>query len=102
MIIASSDFIHYGLNYGYMPFRDNVKENLTKLDIKAFEFIRNKDPEGFLKFTEESGATICGKYPIAILLDAIEGDAELLCHYSSGDIVNDYRSCVDYMSIIFR
>jgi len=39
IVIASSDFTHYGLNYGYFPFQDNVKENMYKLDKKAIELI---------------------------------------------------------------
>src|SRR5512135_2448194 len=27
LVVASSDFTHYGVNYGYVPFKENVPEN---------------------------------------------------------------------------
>ena len=39
-IIASSDFTHFGYNYGYTPFTQNIKENLRKLDLDAVEIIK--------------------------------------------------------------
>ncbi|MFH1316885.1 MAG: AmmeMemoRadiSam system protein B [Candidatus Woesearchaeota archaeon] len=102
VIIASSDFTHYGANYGFVPFSGNVKENMEKLDKGAIEFILKKDVKGFLKYVEKTGATICGRWPIAVLLSAIECDkVELLEYYTSGDVLGEYDSAVGYASIVF-
>ena len=37
IIIASSDFTHYGMNYGYVPFTTDVKKNLYNLDKSAID-----------------------------------------------------------------
>jgi len=102
-IIASSDFTHYGFNYGYFPFSSNVRENMRKLDSNAIEQIKKLSAYGFLSYIEETGATICGKMPIAALLEisSLMGfkKAKLLHYYTSGDIVNDYGSAVGYAAV---
>ncbi|MBQ6597217.1 MAG: AmmeMemoRadiSam system protein B, partial [Lentisphaeria bacterium] len=40
LVVISSDFTHYGRDFDYVPFRDNIAENLRKLDLGAFERIR--------------------------------------------------------------
>jgi AmmeMemoRadiSam system protein B len=101
-IVCSSDFTHYGINYGFMPFNTNRKENLYKLDKQAIDLILQKKSGKFIDFVQDGRATICGAFPIAVLLEATDFEkAELLKYYTSGDIVNDYSSAVGYASIIF-
>lgn len=103
--IISSDFTHYGFNYGYVPFTENVKENLEKLDKGAIEFIEKLDPEGFQLYVDEKKATICGAKAITLLLHALKEkkiDVQLLKYYSSGDILGDYSSSVGYAAISFK
>jgi len=106
VIIASSDFTHYGLNYGFFPFTENIKENMKKFDAKAIEHIKNLDDKGFLKYVFDNDATICGAYPIAALLSLakyFDAKKAILQHYyTSGDIINDYSSAVGYASIILE
>lgn len=102
-ILVSSDFTHYGFTHSYVPFSDNIKENIEKLDMGAIEFIKKLDDVGFIKYTEEKESTICGKYPIAVLLKVLfKGDVELLKYTMSGDIVRDYNVSVSYASLIFK
>ena len=102
-IIASSDFTHYGRNYHYLPFTSDVKKRLYELDGKALGFIKNTDAEGFLNLVYETGATICGAMPIAVLLNSIKAKkVELLQYYTSGDILGDYKNAVGYASVVFR
>ncbi|MBW3004662.1 AmmeMemoRadiSam system protein B [Candidatus Woesearchaeota archaeon] len=103
IIIASSDFTHYGRDYGYAPFIDNIKENMHKLDNGAIEHIKKLDANAFLDYTDKTGATICGKYPIACLLECIKpAKVELLKYYTSADISeSDYSAAVGYAAIKF-
>lgn len=102
-VIASSDFTHYGLNYGYFPFSTNIKENMYKLDKGAIEHIKKLDAYRFLSYIDDTGATICGKAPITILLEisSLMGlkKAKLLHYYTSADIVKDYGSAVGYAAV---
>ena len=106
IFISSSDFTHYGINYDYLPFSENIKENMYNLDKKAIDHIKKLDSESFLDYTEKTQATICGKYPIAALIKTAKllkaKRAELKKYYTSGDILNDYKNAVGYASIIFQ
>jgi hypothetical protein len=102
-IIVSSDFTHFGPNYGYVPFKEHQQERVRELDMKAIERIRKLDPKGFLTYIEDTGATICGALPISLLLASMEdAETELLTYYTSGQILGDFRNSVSYASIIFR
>ncbi len=103
LVVASSDFTHYGANYGYVPFDDNIPENLEKLDMGAWKHIQNKDVKGFNQYLEETGATICGHHPISILLSMLpkESEAHLLKYDTSGRMTGDTGMSVSYMSLAF-
>jgi AmmeMemoRadiSam system protein B len=103
IIIASSDFTHYGAAFDYLPFTDNVKENLKRLDLGAVEIIQKMDASGFDAYVERKGATICGRYPIQILLETLPKDARghLLKYETSGYMTGDYSHCVSYVSMVF-
>jgi hypothetical protein len=105
-LIASSDFTHYGVNYGYVPFVYNIKESLEALDMGAIEYIKKLDAWSFIDYVESNKATICGAYAIAVLIEACKAlgakKVELMQYYTSGDIVKDYANAVGYASIIIK
>ena len=102
LVVISSDFTHYGRDFGYVPFRDNIGENLRKLDLGAFEKIQTGKADLFARYIEETGATICGEGPIRILLEMLQGQAGFfLLHYAnSADDSKDYSHCVSYVSAL--
>lgn len=103
--VISSDFTHYGLNYSYTPFTQNIKENLYKLDGEAIDLITNKDYTGFNKYIDNTGATICGKNPISLFLKMIEKEninGKKIAYMTSGDSEGEYEmASVGYASILF-
>ncbi len=101
LVIASSDFVHYGPNYGYVPFKGNIPEQIKKLDMGAYECIARLDGRGFLEYRRTTGATICGAVPIAILLSMLNKstEAHLVQYTTSGEISGDYTNSVSYLSI---
>ena len=101
--IISSDFTHYGHNYGYVPFSTDVKQRIYKLDGDAIELIKKGDASGFAEYVGKTGATICGTLPIILLLKTLTFKNALLeQYYASGDITNDYANSVSYASLIFK
>lgn len=104
LIVASSDFTHYGRRFGYLPFTEHIRDNLQKLDLGAVECIRKKDEAGFSRYLKETGATICGSAPIRLLLSLVAPDAEgkLLTYYTSGDLTDDFSNSVSYVSFAFE
>lgn len=102
-IIASSDFTHFGTNYGFTPFSSNIKENLHKLDLDAIGEILKLNTSGFLD--KASKTTICGSAPIALSMEIAKQmsykKAKLINYKNSADISEDYSNVVGYASIIF-
>jgi len=111
LVIASSDFTHFGPNYGYTPFRENIPEQIKKLDMGGYEYIKKLDGKGFLEYRQQTGATICGYVPISILLsmlvpsrvEGMEKDikAELIQYTTSGQLTGDFNNSVSYLSVVF-
>ncbi len=102
LVVASSDFTHYGANYGYVPFSEDVPEKIKQLDMGAYEYIAALDAEGFLKYKKKTGATICGYVPIAILLSMMEGaKAHLVKYTTSGEMAGSFSNSVSYLAVAF-
>lgn len=103
LVIASSDFVHYGPNYGYVPFKEDIPEQIKKLDMGAYEHIAQLDGPGFLEYRRKTGATICGYVPIAILLSMLSKPAQshLVQYATSGELTGDFTNSVSYLSVAF-
>lgn len=103
-IIASSDFTHYGPNYGFTPFLHAIKDNIYRIDGKALDLIKEFNSQEFLKYSSKQ--TICGVAPIITAMQATKKlgaeKARTLSYYTSGDITEDYKNAVGYASLIFE
>ena len=103
VLVASSDFTHYGEAYDFVPFKEDVPKRIKELDMGAIEKIKALEARGFLDYCEETSATICGREPIALLLESLpkESEATLVEYYTSGDLTGDHEMSVSYASIVF-
>lgn len=101
--VVSSDFTHYGPNFGYVPFRTNVEANLRKLDGGAVEMILAGDADGFAAYCDQTGATICGQDSIGVLLRMLPKpfQARELAHDTSGRSTGDFENSVSYETLAF-
>ncbi len=105
--VVSSDFTHFGASFGYTPFIKNIPEKLKELDGGAIEKILDIDPEGFSSYLSDTGATICGRNAILLLLltmvftgkEKLKG--KLVEYTSSGQLTGDFSHCVSYAGITF-
>ena len=104
LVVASSDFTHYGPQYRYVPFKESIPENIKKLDMGAFELISRLDARGLLDYRDEKHATICGCVPVAVLLEMLGKDTtvELLRYTTSAEATGDYTNSVSYLAIAFQ
>lgn len=103
LVVVSSDFTHYGPNFGYLPFSDNVAKRLrSELAVPATDAIVKLDLAAFEAHLKKTDDTICGREPIKVLLRMKpSATARLLALNTSGDQTGDYRSSVSYASIAF-
>ena len=107
VLIASSDFTHYGRDFGYVPFPadSRIAERLRDLDSDCMEAAGSLDPAWFLETLAETGATVCGVGPIALLLAALrlirpEGLYQTTLDYqTSGELTGDFDHTVSYAAL---
>ena len=107
VLIASSDFTHYGSAFHFVPFPcdDQVAGRLRDMDAQVAESAGSLDSSLFLRALEESGSTTCGSAPIALLLETlrrINGEElfqETLDYQTSGEITGDFRHSVSYAAL---
>ncbi len=106
LVIASSDFTHYGEDFGYQPFTEDIREHLYEYLDEASSAVATRNRAAFRAHCEKTGDTICGRFPIDILigiLDEIKEPVEgrVLAKLTSGDRTGDYQHCVSYAAIGF-
>ncbi len=103
LVVVSSDFVHYGRSHLYVPFTENIPEQIKELDMGAYEHIAGLDAKGFLEYKYKTGAKICGYIPIAVLLSMLDEPvrAELINYTTSGELTNDFTNSVSYLSVAF-
>lgn len=101
IVIASSDFTHYGRNYGFMPF-DNGKD-IYKFDNVIILNILKNDSQAFYSLAKKS--TVCGIYSVTILteISRIKGwNAKLLKYSTSAEVAGTWDSVVGYAGLVFE
>ena len=103
VLVASSDFTHYGPQFGYLPFRHDIAASLRQLDGGAIERILAGDAAGFAAYCEETGATICGQDSIGVLLRMLPPSftARELAYDTSGRSTGDFSNSVSYAALAF-
>lgn len=105
LLVASSDFTHYGPGYGYVPFKDRIPENLKSLNQLAVQEIVQIDVGGWDSYLDKTDDSVCGQAGIGLLLKVLEDDphvrASLVAYDTSGNLTGDYKNSVTYASVAF-
>jgi len=107
LVVVSSDLVHYGRRFDYLPVpptdRATVAGAVSRLDEGALERVTACDAEGFGRYVESTGATICGRYPIEVLLRALPAGSrgEVLAHTTSLDASDEHDHVVGYAAVAF-
>ncbi len=115
LLVASSDFTHFGERFGFTPFSRDVERNLRALDFGAIAPILALTPEAFSAYIAKTGATVCGRCPIGVLMETLQrsrgagGVSAALVSYATsgeatgarGDAAVLGQGSVSYASIAF-
>lgn len=75
LFVISSDFCHWGKRFRYTYYDKAcgpIHASIESLDRKGMATIESLDPVAFSSYLEEFGNTICGRHPIAVLLNAVD------------------------------
>ncbi len=92
LVVISTDFVHYGKNYNYTPFFNQITAQIGYIDSLAVQTLWLQLSPAFNQLLKESGATICGQEPLKVFLalmglktwGTIEG--QLSCYYTSAQM----------------
>ncbi|MDD5181990.1 MAG: AmmeMemoRadiSam system protein B [Candidatus Nanoarchaeia archaeon] len=105
LVIASSDFTHYGESFMYTPYKANQIKKVEALDKKAIGFIEKFREIDLLKHVVQNNATICGYAPITAAIIYARSmkskSVRLLKYYTSAEITGDSKNFVAYASMVF-
>ena len=83
LFIISSDFCHWGHRFRFTPSefpplktpscfpQGSMNAAIEALDRQGMDLIARQDAEGFSKYLQSTGNTICGRYPILILMEIL-------------------------------
>lgn len=103
LFLVSSDLTHYGTEYGYVPFTEDVPERLEQLDSGAILKFLAHDASGLETYGEQTGITMCGLAAAALALDAPAPkgyQAALLDYARSADRSGDFSLSVSYAAAL--
>lgn len=110
LVLASSDFIHYGIAYGYTPISGDFSEVwdwMRKVDGETIDKIKELDVNGFYEVLDEYDSTTCGYGAIATVMSIMKelnANVELLKYATSAETTGrkETSQIVGYSSILFR
>ncbi|HEX4822868.1 MAG TPA: AmmeMemoRadiSam system protein B [Candidatus Polarisedimenticolaceae bacterium] len=100
-VVVSSDFTHYGTRFDYVPFADAVPERIAALDRGALQAIEAGDATGFARYVDATGATICGRRAIDVLLRLPAGarGGRTVAYDTSGRQTGTWDHSVSYAAV---
>lgn len=110
VFVASSDFTHYGPDFGHLPFPvdGHTPERLRDLDFEYIEAAGSLDAERFLDTLARHKGNVCGAGPLALLMDVLRSldpagiYPSTLDYQTSGELTGDWRHSVSYAALAFH
>jgi hypothetical protein len=107
LAVVSSDLVHYGRRFGYLPVpptdRDTVAEAVARLDGDILARLAAGDADGFVRHLAATGATICGRAALEIVLRALAPGVrgERLGYATSLEVTGDHEHVIGYAAVAF-
>jgi AmmeMemoRadiSam system protein B len=91
LFVFSTDFVHYGESFDFTPFGPSAAKahaRVDELDERAIRLLEAGDADELRSFFATTGATICGRRGLSVLLELLARAAPgargtVLAHYSS-------------------
>eukprot|EP00047_Mylnosiga_fluctuans_P022472 m.120444 g.120444 ORF g.120444 m.120444 type:complete len:288 (-) comp9271_c0_seq4:3328-4191(-) len=104
VFVISSDFCHWGKRFSYTHADGGagvIGDSIERLDRQGMQLIEALDAPGFAAYLKATKNTICGRHPIAVLLNAIQtlghgGAMRFLAYAQSSKCTKPADSSVSY------
>ncbi len=103
LLVVSSDFMHFGSAFDYVPFAERIPERIREYDAQAIDAITRGSFPDFQSVLERTGNTICGSRPLGVLLQLMPRTwkGELRFYTNSGEMMGDWSHSVSYAAMAF-
>jgi len=94
LIVVSSNLTHYGKEYNYTPFRDDVSKNIDTIDKMALDIISKLDAPEFINYLKKTKNPIPGYGAILLLMRTLPPGttARVVAQDRSANIANQSGS----------
>ena len=103
VFIFVTNLTSYGRNFHFVPFTEEIPENIAKIDKLLIDAIKKHDEDEFFEAIRESMAPLSGYYAMKLFFHLIKAvKTTLEQNYLSGDMNGDYKHCVSYASFVVR
>ncbi len=104
LLVISTDFTHYGKNFNYIPFTENIEENINKLDHDVFNALASNNNSNFQEIMDRTKATICGQNAMTLLLALLPKEAEFIeiAYANSAKSSQNYSHAVSYLGAVVK
>lgn len=103
VILVPTNFTHYGSNIGYIPFSEDAHKQVVELDEGAIEFIKNKDPKGYLDYVDDKAMNSDNYLGVIMALLMIKPGRVLLeQYYTTSEFNEDYKNFTSFGTIILE
>lgn len=107
LVVVSTDFTHFGPDFGYVPFTgrdETVAAKLRELDEEVFAAFANGDEQRLAEVLDVTGATVCGR-EVMLLLLALKPNCRRIVrtgYTTSGEILRNWTNSVSYVGAIVQ
>lgn len=103
LLVVSTDFTHFGNDFSYRPFSEDIQNKIEALDREAFRLVLSRDFDGFIKYLEQTKNPICGDAALLILMKLLPPQArgEVLAYTQSQMKTKRPERSVSYAAINF-
>jgi AmmeMemoRadiSam system protein B/AmmeMemoRadiSam system protein A len=108
VVVVSSDFTHHGSRYRYAPFAGDPElgDTLVALGRATAERLAALDATGYWYQVEVSGDTVCGRRPLAVMAELLDGafagSGRVIDVTTSGHVSGDWQLSVTYVAAAFE
>ncbi len=106
VLLASSDFTHYGPRFRYTPYRNSASQKVKEDDLSLSHMLCEGNIEQALHFCMQKRSTVCGYAPallVSCLAKRLHTKGWIASYYTSQDISSSQdENFVAYCTILWR
>jgi AmmeMemoRadiSam system protein B len=103
LLVISTDLTHYGPEFGFAPFTEDVLSRVEQMDREMIRMILQRDAAQLQKYIGETQVNVCGRWGIDLLMRLLpEGtQGTLLAYGQSGRMLETADRSVSYAAMSF-